>query len=325
MNIRWLSLVLLSASVLAPRTAAAQPVSDGDKAAARQLTIDGYAALERRDYAGAADLFTRAEALFQAPTVLLGLARARAGLGKLMGAQEAYNRLVHMTLPPDASETFVKAVSDGRRELEALSPRVPSLVIQVHGADAPSITLDGAPVPSAVIGIKRPVDPGQHVIRAVASRFLPAQAVVTLPEGRTETVTLDLVAAPPGTPDATLDATPGGSSGSPRRPVGFALIAVGGAGLVAGAVTAGLTASQRSSLLQKCPTGHCLPSQQMALGPDVDKLHTLAAVSTGGFVAGGVLAAAGVILVATAPSAGPKNVGLAPVVGPGFVGVQGMF
>ena len=47
-------------------------------------------------------------------------------------------------------------------------------------------------------------------------------------------------------------------------------------------------------------------------------------VSTGGFVAGGALAAAGIVLVATAPRA-PQQAGWAPVIGPGYAGVQGRF
>ena len=50
------SLALVLCGALAPGVALAQQVSDGDKAAARQLAIDGSAALEKKDYAGAADL-----------------------------------------------------------------------------------------------------------------------------------------------------------------------------------------------------------------------------------------------------------------------------
>ena len=90
-------------------------------------------------------------------------------------------------------------------------------------------------------------------------------------------------------------------------------------------MTAGLTASKRSSLLQKFPTGHCLSSQEPALQGDVNTMNTLAGVSTGTFVAGGVLAAAGILLVVTAPGAKPQPVGLVPVVGPGFAGLAGKF
>jgi hypothetical protein len=330
MRLRALVLSLLLPCVSAPSIVLAQPaqtVSDGDKAAARELTIDGYASLERKDYADAEAKFARAYALYRAPTITLGLARAKAGLGRLIAAQELYNHLVREQLPPDATAAFVHAVADARTDLAALEPRIPSLIIEVRGAEAPRVLLDGVAVPAAVLGIKRPVDPGRHVVRAVASRFLPREVTVTVTEGKVETVTLDLMAAPPGTPDPPELAgfETGSPGGSVRRPIGFAALGVGGAGLVVGAVTAGLTASKRSSLLQQCPTRHCLPSQQPALQPEVNDMNTLAAVSTGTFIAGGVLAAAGVILVATAPRATPQATGVVPVVGPGFVGLVGRF
>lgn len=355
MILRRLSLALLLCSALAPSIAHAQQVvSDGDKAAARQLTIDGHAALAKGDFVVAADLFGRADKLFHAPTVTLGLARAQVGLGKLLNAQELYNRLVHEPLPATASDSFTRAVDDGRTELAALAPRIPSLIIQVKGADAPRVTLDGADVPAAVLGVKRPVDPGKHVVRAVAKRSLPSETAVTVAEGKIETVTLTLAPAPAGTPDAP-DAEPpaanvrlpdstasvrppdtmpyvppppprdaGDTGGSVRKPVGLAVLGVGVVGLVVGAATAGLAASKRSTLIQACPTGHCPASLEPSLQGDVDSMHTMATVSTAGFVVGGALAATGLILVVTAPKAMPRA-GVLPLVGPGFVGMSGRF
>ncbi len=335
MSLRRSLAALVLASALAARVAHAQAaVSDGDKAAARQLTLDGYSALSQRDFAAAADKFARADTLFHAPTVTLGLARARVGLGKLVSAQELYNRLVRETLAPDASAAFTKAVEDGRTELAALAPRIPSLIIQVSGADAPTITLDGVAVPVALLGVKRPVDPGQHVLRGVARRSAPGETTVTVAEGHVETVTLDLVPLPAGAADNAVVLAPAGpgadtrgagAGGGPLKAIGIAAIGVGGAGLIVGAVTAGLAASKRSSLLVHCPTGHCAPSQEGALGGDVDSLHTLATVSTAGFIGGGVLAAAGVVLLIAAPKARPQAAGWMPLVGPGFVGAQGRF
>jgi len=354
MTLRCLSLSLVLCAALAPGLAQAQSVADGDKAAARQLTIDGHAALGNRDYATAADLFSRADKLFHAPTVTLGLARAQVGLGKLVSASELYNRLVHEPLPPNPSEAFTRAMDDGRNELAALAPRIPSLIIQVKGTDAPRVTLDGAEVPAAVLGIKRPVDPGKHVVHAVGRRALPGEVTVTVAEGKVETVTLELAPAPAGTPDAPDTSVPpvavvapgssgmppvagnpgvpfapiadaSGSGGGSRKPLGFALLGVGAAGVVVGAITGGLASSKRSSLIQQCPTGHCLPSQQPALQGDVNSLNTLASISTAGFIAGGVLAAAGIIVVVTSPKAKSPTAFLAPLVGPGFAGLQGGF
>jgi hypothetical protein len=327
MHLRALVLALLLPCVSAPGIAlaqAAQTISDADKAAARQLTIDGYASLERRDYADAEAKFGRAYALYRAPTVTLGLARAKVGLGHLVAAQELYNRLVHEQLPPDASAAFVKAAADGRAELVALEPRIPALVIQVKGTDTPKVTVDGAEVPVATLGIKRPVDPGRHVVRVLARRFVPKELTVAVAEGGVGTVTIDLVPAPPGMPDG-LDepGTDAGSRGSGQKIAGFAALGVGAAGLVVGAVTTGLAAAKHSSLLAQCPTGLCPLSLQPKVQPDIDTYRTLGGVAVGGWVAGGALAVGGVILTLTAPRAKTDAAAVSPVVGPGFVGVSG--
>jgi len=334
MNLRSFSLALLLSSALLPRVAMAQEVSEGDKATARELVIEGFSALDRKDYATAADRFTRADTVIHAPTVTLGLARAQVGLGKLVSAQENYNRLVREALPPGASAAFTKAVEDARTELAALLPRVPSLIIRVQG-DGGKVTLDGIVVPTALLGAKRPVDPGKHTVRAASGSQPPREASVTVAEGQTETITLDMgvavAGAPlavggapvPGAPPPAADA--GSSAGSGRRPVGFAVLGVGVAGLAVGAITAGLAASKHSSLLQQCPGGHCSPSLQPTLQSDVDSYRTLGGIAVGGLVGGAVLAAAGVVLVVSAPKAQTVGATLTPVIGAGFVGAKGTF
>jgi hypothetical protein len=187
MILRRFSLALLLCSALVPGIAHAQEVSEGDKATARQLVIEGFAALEHKDYVTAADRFSRADTVVHAPTVSLGLARAQVGLGKFVSAQENYNRVIHEMLPPGASPAFTKAVEDGRTELAALAPRMPALIIQVRGGGVPKVTLDGVVVPPALVGAKRPVDPGKHLVRAVAPTLETREASVTVAEGQTET------------------------------------------------------------------------------------------------------------------------------------------
>ncbi len=184
MNTRqFLLTTLLVASALAPATALAQS-ADADKATARDLAIEGYKALQSKDYAAAVDRFTRADALYHAPTVILGLARANVGLGKLVSAQELYSRIAHESLPSNASATMKKAVVDAEKELDALVLRIPSVVINVKGNDAFRVTLDGIEVRAAALGVKRPVDPGKHVIAASATGFVTSEVTVDLTEER---------------------------------------------------------------------------------------------------------------------------------------------
>src|SRR5437899_40990 len=115
---RWLAGLSLAAFLFAGRVAAAP--SDADRATARALALEGFHALDMKDFATAADRFSRADALVHAPTLLLGLARAEVGLGKLVAAGEVYNRLVREPLPPNAPQVFIDAVENGKTELGAL-------------------------------------------------------------------------------------------------------------------------------------------------------------------------------------------------------------
>jgi hypothetical protein len=322
------ALILLAA--LGPGTARAQ--SDSDKAAARELTVAAYAALDAKDFAKAADLFKRADGLYRAPTITLGLGRAYLGLGKLLSAQEAFTRAVHDPLAAGASAQFTQAVADAQRELASVAPRVPGVVISVEGTADAKVTVDGIAVPSVSLGVKRPVDPGQHVIAATAAGFVTAEAKINVLEGRVETVTLQLRRDP----NAGATAKPGVGAGAPggggqepdrpagslQRTLGFVGVGVGGAGLVLGAITGGLVLAKHADIAKECtlPGGVCPRSVQ----PKIDSYHTVGTVSTVGFIAGGALAAAGLVTLLTAPKA-PAKAGVAPMVGLGFVGVDGRF
>ena len=323
---------------LCPAVVSAQ-VSDADKATARALAQQGQDAFERHDFATAADRFKRAGELVHAPTLVLGLARAQVGLGKWVAAHETYNRVARETLPATAPPAFTRAIADAARELASLEPRIPTVTIVVEGAPSAKVTLDGAPVPSAVLGVGRMVDPGAHTVRAEADGFAPAQSVFTAVERNNQKVTLRLervagavpaVAPPPpgaapspgaGPPPTPLSPSPS-SSGPTRKLLGFVGLGVGGAGLVVGAVAGGVAVSKHASLQKVCPGGACPASQ----ASNLDGYHVVSALSTAGFVAGGVLAAAGVVLVVTAPrSTEPSSAGVAPVIGAGRIGLRGWF
>jgi hypothetical protein len=188
--------------------------------------------------------------------------------------------------------------------------------------------------------VKRPADPGAHLIRAVAEGFAPAEASVTLKEGATGTVTLELapaavaavkrpvvaVVTPPITPpsqpppppvEAPIKPAPGGST---QKTLGFVALGASGAGLILGGVTGGLAIGKHGDLATACPKG-CPPSQQANL----DSFHTLATLSTVGFILGGAGAAAGTILLLTAPKKPVNDPRVTPVVGPGYLGAKGTF
>ena len=355
MNARRFLIAALLSAALTPTVAFAQ-TSDADKGTARDLTIEGYKALQVNDYTAALDRFTRADALYHAPTVILGLARAHVGLGKLVSARELYNRLAHETLPSDASKASKKAVLDAQKELDALALRIPSVVISVKGNDAAKVTLDGIEVPTAALGVKRPVDPGKHVVTASAAGFATSEVTVILAEGKSETVTLKLkrgeaepppvvaivpaakppvatpmpptaattpALMPPTQPEPAPEQSKG--NGSTQKTIGLVALGVGAAGLLVGGITGGMAVSKHGELSESCSDGHCPKGSEPQFGSSIDSYNTLGTLSTIGFIAGGALAATGVVLIFMAPKKMTTQATITPLVGLGFFGAKGSF
>ncbi len=346
MRVRHALGTLIFASALAVSAEAAEP-SEADRATARGLTIEGYEALDRKDYAIAIDRFQRADALYHVPTVALGLAHAEIGLGKLVSALATYSGIVREGVPAKASPAFAKAVEDARRELDALASRVPNVILTVGQAPGPpgvKVTLDGVEVPSAALGVKRPVDPGTHHVRATAPGFAATELTVNVLEGKTEAVSLDLkaeapvalplpppaIVVPPPSPFVVIPPPaprpPPPPVSTAQRTAGFVLVGVGAAGLVVGGISGGLAVAKHSSLTTACPGGNCFVSQQASLQSDVNTYHALATASTAGIVAGAAVLATGLIVVLTAPRSQPgREAAVAPVIGLGYLGAKGSF
>jgi hypothetical protein len=313
----------LIAFLLLAAPAAAQ-VSDADRATARMLAQQGQEALESQDWAVAAERFARADALVHAPTLMLGQARAEVGRGRWIAALELYSRILREGVPAGSPAPWGKALQDAQKELAAFEPRVPAAVIELKGAGAATakVSIDGTPVPAAAIGVNRPVDPGKRTLRAEAEGYAPVEVVMTFTERKVEKVTLQ-IDQPRATPsDASPPAPPPAApQSSPLKTIGFVGIGVGGAGLIMGAVTGAMALSKHGQLAQTCPNGHCT-GQQSA----IDSYNLVGNLSTAGFVAGGILAATGVVLVIVAPKdPAPKQAWLAPTIGAGYAGLQGMF
>nr|AYC79505.1 hypothetical protein [uncultured bacterium] len=340
---RRVPLLVLAASLsftsLASLAAPAYAQSDADKATARMLGQEGQTALDAKDYKTAEDRFRRAESLYHAPTLALGLARALAANGKVVAAQETYNRIIREGVAPGAPAVFVKAVEDAKTEVSAVSPRIAGVTITVAGPDSPKVTLDDTQVPSAALGVRRPVDPGAHVVRVSADGWENAEQKFNVVEGGSATVPITLkkaaaapIAAVPATAqpttttapatDTTASADTGVASHSSQKTIGWVVLGVGAAGLVTGAVTGFLALGKHSDLENSCPNNTCTSAQQS----DIDSFHTMGTISTIGFIAGLVGVGAGTVLILTAPKTttaqGPS---VTPYVGLGTLGAVGRF
>jgi hypothetical protein len=311
----------------------------GDRAQARELGEMGYAALEAKDYARAAELFARAEALYHAPTLLLGLARAEAHLGRFVESWEHYHRVVLEGAPAGAPKAIRESIDSAKQEMDAVAAHRARLTLHVKGATASSVTLDGAQIPPAALGTQRLVNPGAHVVH-VSAQGAEQDKRFEIADGGELQVTIDL-GAPPSAPLSTSTPTPAttGTATAPgpeqpsappkssRKTLAWIGIAGGGAGIVTGLVTGGIAMSKRSSAASNpCASSPCAASDLSTYNSDRDAFHSMGTISTIAFIAGGVLGTAGVYLLVTSPKeAPPTSAWVAPYVSPTAAGITGAF
>jgi hypothetical protein len=305
---------VVAVACLVPSIAHAQP-SDADRAMARSLAHEGFEAQQRADYALAADKFARADGLVHAPTLLLGLARAQVGLGKLVAAHDTYQRIVHEVLDPHAPAVFGKAVADAKRELAALEPRLSWVTIRVDGASSPEATMDDVTLPDGALGVRRACDPGSHVVHVRAPGFKAAERAFTVVEGGDQTVTLSMNSLPEA-PAPAAAAPPPEAPAPLRIKLALASFGLGAAGLITGGVAGVVVLTKHSSLSAAC-MGGCPPTES----GELYSYRTLANVSTAALIVAGVGAATGVTLVL----ADPNGKTLSAYAGPMSAGVIGKF
>jgi hypothetical protein len=342
------SVLVVTALFAATPPAAAQ--SDEQRAAARSIAIEGAKAFSEGRYQDSLDLFQRAESLVHAPPHLLYQARAQEKLGHVIKAHELYLKISREKLNDNAPQAFRDAQAaalDGARQLE---PKIAYLTVQLQGDGGKpvDVTMDGEPVPPALIGVPRPVDPGEHRIQGKGIGLLAAPQVLTLAEGARSAVTLVFEAAPvttPATPaPATTPAAPtepaapprdaGTSSGSPGlRYASYGAFGVGVVGVALGTVFGLKSRSDRSDA-DKLYSEKCRPACDKT-GPDAKQIASLddsarsaMTLSIVGFSVGGAGAAAGVVLFLMSNKHGetPEHgVSIRPWFGLGSAGVSGRF
>src|SRR5260221_10233044 len=186
---------------LSPAMASADAL-DADRATARVMAEEGQGGLARGDYRLAEDRFTRADALVHAPTLLLGLARAQAGLGKLVEAHESYRRILREGVKPGSPAPFFKAAEEAEKEVRLVAARLAWITISVSPAPDPEVSLDGTALPKAALGFRRPVNPGAHVIRARAAGYAGRDGTLSVNEGENTALELVLARLPSGASSA---------------------------------------------------------------------------------------------------------------------------
>ena len=287
MILRFLCVVAFAVLLAAP--AWAQPT-------AVDLAADAKAHYDRGEWQDALRLFEEAERIAHSPVLVLYTARCLRNLDRLIRAQELFMQVASEALPGDAPKPFQRAVSEAKDDLAALNGRIPRLVIDRSGAPSDwAVSIDGAPTTETRVA----VDPGKHVVLAVSGGQERFRKEVSVTEGASVTVkVMPSASAPPSpalpglptpSPDPDQAADPDGFPVAP----GIILTSVGAVAVGVGVALRVVALNKVSDIKERCVGGSCLREDEAEL----DSAVTFQNTSTGLFIAGGVLAAAGVVLL----------------------------
>ncbi|HSO36001.1 MAG TPA: hypothetical protein VLT33_25915 [Labilithrix sp.] len=289
---------------------------------AERVFREARASYDAHDYATACPRFAESQRLEPAAGTLLNLADCYEHMGLLASALTTYK------------EAVVAAASRKRRDweqfaltrIELLRPAVPVLTIKVSGAarvEGLVITRDGTPVASSDLGLDLMLDPGPHEIVARAPGREPWSTKIVAQRGRSYVVEVPATGTKQTAPPPPARAEPRPASeppGSWQRPAGYAATGVGGALVVFGAVAGGVALSAGKDARSRCPS---YPTACTAEGTAAnERAFGWATASTATFIAGGILAAAGVVLLLTAPRATSAQIAVSPA---GALQVRGAF
>jgi len=336
---------LLACTMMLSSPAMAQ---SSEKAAARSMALEGLKHFKAEEFAKALDLFSRAHSLVGAPTTGLWKARSLEKVGRWVEATELYLDVVETDLDDDADPRWVKAVDQARKERATLLPRVPKLKIELSGdgAAVAKVSIDGRTVPSALLGVSQPIDPGTHLVVAKHASARVEKRVTLRPGERADAglsiAALESGAATPAETEPT-DTDPAETSTPTEEPTSSAppaappekggssnvgawvAFSVAGAAAIGTGIVGGLTAAEESRLIEQCPNGKC---QNAADFGTYDTLR-ITTFSLAGVT--GVAAITGVVLLVAAggddddEKSAAWRTSLQPIISPNYVGIHGRF
>jgi tetratricopeptide (TPR) repeat protein len=310
----------LLAPLAASSVAHAEPTAE-ERAAARALFDEGRNFMAAGNYAAACPKLEESLRIDAGIGTQYNLADCQEHLGKLASA---WGNFIDAASRAKAANQDERA-QVARERAAALAPRLSKLIIV---ATDPAGTLvvkrDGAVVTKAVWGTALPLDPGDHVVSAVAPGKKPWQVTVSAKtEGASLTVTVPALVDLPPEPARPVLGQPGPapSQGLGRQRVAaIGLGAVGFVGLVLGTTFGVLAKSKYDSSLEFCRDPSNLNRCTAEAKPLRDGAIAAGNASTAAFVIGGIAVAGGVALWVTVPKTSkpaPKAIGVQADLGAG--------
>ncbi len=314
--------------------------ADGSQAAAQALFEDGRRLMGEGKFSEACPKFADSEKLDPAPGTLLNLAKCYEKNGQSASAWVTFKDAEAVSRRTGHQDWAGMA----HDRAQALAPKLLRLTINVPPTselEGLQLTRDGSLLARSEWNTPIPVDPGSHTVEATAPSTRKwtttvtvdpssSAAVVTIPQLEVERqVVVGTGGKPEGgkpeppPPPPPVDTAP---SGSGQKIAGYAVGGAGVVGLALGSVFGLIAKSKNDQALQpqNCRTStYCTP-QGLSLTSDAKSAGNLSSVF---FVAGGVLAGTGLVLVLAAPSSKAQStrsataLRLVPHLAPGAMGM----
>lgn len=298
-----------------------------NEAKAEELFNKAVELSEAHKYTEACPLLAESQKLDPRASTLYALADCEGEAGKIASAVLRFKEYVtaYEAMKGDARKRHDQRANSARGYIKSLEPQAPKLKLTIP-AGIPSafvLTRNGEQIDRIGLDKDLLVDPGEQVIVFQVPGHQDAEQRVSL--ALKESKVVELVA---GVVAETSD-QPGAGDGSKRnvrRTAGFVMLGAGVVGLAFGGAMGGLAVGQKDIVTEHCKGLGCDP-----MGLDAAKQgRSFGNLSTVGFVAGGVLAATGLVLVVTAPKAKPNTawitgIGATAYLGGPFLSVEGRF
>lgn len=225
---------------------------------AETLFREGRALLEAGQPERACDHFRQSLSLAKVANTLFNVAQCDAADSELLRSLARLREGFRLLPADDDRRPLVQ------ERIEALDARLPRVTV-VLGRGAPggtSVTLDGDPV-DTMSPTPLALDPGEHVIEITALGHEVATTRFRVGESERRRVEvapgppLTLAEPPPNRLSAPPVIEPSPSPDEALLTAGWISLAVGGAGVVAAAVTGGLLVDRDARIRQLCPGGTC--------------------------------------------------------------------
>jgi hypothetical protein len=197
-------------------------------------------------------------------------------------ALDRYEETIRMPLEEDAPAAFRAAARDAVVEADEVRSRLPRLVIQLNMDERAlkdiTIYLDGKTLPSALVGVDCPVDPGEHVVTLRRPQRAPVVRRVQIAEKERLVVELTLPAdvSQPSETDQRVYSSSVDSVGnvSTRKWLGMGALGGGAVALLSSAITGKSALNKKDHLDHVCNPGCPVGSQG-----DIDAFRTYRTVS----------------------------------------------